>query len=685
MITHTSLRALVTALAVTPAFALPSFAQDGTGTPTDSTTYSTYGAFIGTVTLGESLRGIQTDTATSETEISQEELDARQASTLAELLGTIPGVTLSNAASPQGSSINIRGLGADAGTYGSNTKVSVVIDGVAKGQEELYRQGSLLTMEPELFKSVRVVRGPGESFRFSSGAIGGTVEATTKDAADFLDDGDTFALRQKLAYESNGDGALSSTILAWAPDDKLDVLAFYGYRKNGDYTDGTGTEQADTGFELPSAMLKLKYHATDELSVTASISKSQNRLKDVSYDYIGSLFPVRVDADIEDTTALLALGYNPFSTDLVNLTAKLTYSDELISNVSDTTSSDIYNADNRTKGLAFTVENTALFATGAVDHSVLTGIEIGKRTRSSISDTGTNAGSTPGGTDEYVALYATDEMTFGALTLTPQLRYEHQTLTSRDNEDPYRGVPGPADGTSFKKDALVGAFSARYAVTDRFAVFGTLAYNENLPILDDLRSDLITTSEKATTVEVGASYDASDVFGAGDRLRAKLTGFKTHVWDNTTYTTASFAYGDVIDLKGLEFEASYATAAYYVDFNASMTRGEWGNGEDFNNAPADTAQLTLGKRVFDNRLNLSTEILHGWSNSRTTGTDGATAPSDGYTTVGLSAAYIPNNGWAEGVEFRASVDNLFDEDYRPYLSSRTAPGRNVTLSLTKTF
>lgn len=676
MTTQTSLRALMTALAIAPVFVTSAIAQDAD---------TSFGDFIGTVTLGESLRGIQTDTATSETEISQDELDARQASTLAELLGTIPGVTLSNAASPQGSSLNIRGLGADAGTYGSNTKVSVVIDGVAKGQEELYRQGSLLTMEPELFKTVKVVRGPGESFRFSAGAIGGTVEAVTKDASDFLTDGDTFAVRQKLSYETNSEGVMSSTILAWAPDDKFDVLAFYGYRKTENYTDGSGTEQADTAFELPSRLLKFKYSPSDELSLTASVSKTQNHLEDVSYDYIGSLFPARVDADIEDTTAYLALNYNPVDNDLLNLTAKLTYSDELIENVSDTVSSDIYNADNRTERLAFMVENQAIFSTGSVDHSVLTGIEIGKRTRTSISDTGTNAGSTPGGTDEYVALYATDEMVLGNLTLTPQLRYEHQVLTSIDNEGLYRGAAGIPDGTEFEKDAFVGAVSARYALTDSFAVFGTLAYNENMPILDDMRSTLISTSEKATTLELGVSYDAVDVFAQNDALKAKLTGFKSRVWDNTTYTNASFATGDEIDLEGLEFEASYVNTAFYMDFNASMTRGTWAGGEYFNNAPSDTAQLTLGKRFLDDQLNLAVEAKHAWANALTTGTSGATAPSDSYDVVGLTASYSPTSGMMEGIEVRASVNNLFDKTYQSYLSSRPAPGRNLTLSLAKTF
>ncbi|MFV0491687.1 MAG: TonB-dependent receptor domain-containing protein [Pseudorhodobacter sp.] len=668
MKTRTTLGASAAMMLAVQALATSTAAQDG---------------LLGTITLEESLRKVATETATPKTVVEQEELDARQASTLAELIGTVPGVTLSNAATPQGSAVNIRGLGADAGTYGSNSKVNLVIDGVPKGQEEIYRQGSLLTMEPELFKEITVIRGPTESFRFSAGAIGGTIEAVTKDAADFLNDGDSFAFRLKTGYETNGNGRLATGILAFAPDDRLDVIGFAGYRDSENYEDGDGTEEADTLFRLPSGLIKVKYRLSEDLSLTGSVSRSKNRLRDVNYDYIGSLFPARVNADITDTTAYLALNYDPLGNDFINLTAKLSFSDEEIANISDTVSSDIYNADNRTKTLNFRLENEAVFATGSVDHNLLGGLEIGRRKRSSLTDTGTNSGSAPGGTDEYVALYLTDRMEIGNFTVTPQLRYESQTLTSRGNEAPYRGVPGPLDGTEFKKDAWAGAVSARYAFDNGLALFGTVAYNENLPIIDDLRDptrrDL---PEQATTYEAGFSYAATSLWTAEDNFNAKLTGFDTRIWNNTTYTNPT---SDKIKLHGIEIELSYAHPQFYVDFNASRVRGKWGDGQFFNNAPADTALLRLGKRFMDDQLDLSVEAIHAWSNDRSSDTSGPTAPSASHTVYGLSAAYRPISGPMAGVEFRASVDNLFDESYQPYLSSRPAPGRSLNLSLAKLF
>ena len=48
--------------------------------------------FLGTLELGESKREIQTDTAVPITSIDQEEINDRQANTVAELIDTVPGV-----------------------------------------------------------------------------------------------------------------------------------------------------------------------------------------------------------------------------------------------------------------------------------------------------------------------------------------------------------------------------------------------------------------------------------------------------------------------------------------------------------------------------------------------------------------------------------------------------------------
>ncbi|MEL6488160.1 MAG: ligand-gated channel, partial [Pseudomonadota bacterium] len=49
------------------------------------------GEFLGELTLGQSKREVQTGTATPLTTIKQEEIDDRQANTIAELIDSVPG------------------------------------------------------------------------------------------------------------------------------------------------------------------------------------------------------------------------------------------------------------------------------------------------------------------------------------------------------------------------------------------------------------------------------------------------------------------------------------------------------------------------------------------------------------------------------------------------------------------
>jgi hemoglobin/transferrin/lactoferrin receptor protein len=51
----------------------------------------------------------------------------------------------------------------------------------------------------------------------------------------------------------------------------------------------------------------------------------------------------------------------------------------------------------------------------------------------------------------------------------------------------------------------------------------------------------------------------------------------------------------------------------------------------------------------------------------------------------LRATYVPQQGVLEGTEIRLGIENVLDTQYQPYLSTRSAAGRNFKLTLAKTF
>ncbi len=634
--------------------------------------------FLGTISLGKSKREVATDTATAVTEIDSREIADRQAGTMAELIDSVPGVTLVNGATAQGSGINIRGYGANS-TYGTDQKVLIQVDGVTRGSEELYRIGNQLFTDPALYKEVEVIRGTVGSFEYGSGVVGGVVRLETKDASDFTGGTPGFAYRQTFEFQSNGAGLTASSILAWQPTEKLEFLLSHTRRTLGTQSDGDGNliNPAANDVDDPSwlAKARLTFGDNDEHSLTASYTSTESTEYDVPYDSFGTTTFGNVDREVNSETFMLRYGYNPLGNDLIDLTAQLSYANEEILQTAVIPGTPLLDADHQYETTTLTLKNRARFDTGALGHSLVTGVELINRKR-------LNASSAPGGEDDRWAVFAVDEIQIGeAWTVTPALRYESSTI---------QGSTAPNDGR-YSNDALMGGLSLRYAFGNGWSVFGSAAYTEVLPPIDDLDNIArVTQSEKSRTYEIGAAYERRDAFRAGDSLSFKINAYDTKLWDVTSFVSTTIVGGipvftdlDEINTQGIEIEASYALEnGLYMDANLNIADGSETTAaqieQDWRNLAANSARLTLGKR-FGETYDFSWEAVAA---------DDITVNgvrSSGYVTHNLRATIAPQSGVWAGTEFRIGVENLFDKQYQPHLSTRAATGRNVKLTLAKTF
>ncbi|CAN0574554.1 unnamed protein product, partial [Ectocarpus sp. 12 AP-2014] len=447
-----------------------------------------------------------------------------------------------------GSGINIRGFGANS-TYGTDQKVLVLIDGATTGAEELYRIGNQLFTDPQLYKEVSVNRGTIGSFEYGSGVIGGVVRLETKDASDYTGGEVGFRFRQVLEGSSNGEGFVTSSTLAWQPTEQAEFLLNYTLRDQNDQESGDGETIGNSAFKLPSYLIKGRYTFGNdgEHAITASYNDSYSSERDVPYDSFGTSDGIfgNVDRDIHTRVAGLKYEYNPIGNDIINFSANLTYSDQEIDQEYVPGSSPLappggfptVNADQRYETTKLTLKNVSYFRTGAVSHDLRTGVEFIRRDR-------LEAESAPGGTDDRVAIFAVNDMSYGGFTVTPAIRYETQKLEGT-------GTFVPQD---YDNDALMGGLSLMYEFSSGFAVFGSAAYTESLPILDDLGTPVFMTQpEKATTFEGGVSYAKGSIFSEGDVVRAKVNVYQTGIWDVTSYLNVGH-----IDMQGVEAEASYA-------------------------------------------------------------------------------------------------------------------------------
>ncbi|MEQ9259488.1 MAG: TonB-dependent receptor [Roseovarius sp.] len=680
--THSTARSLKgsTALALAWLIAAPACAQTA-GEPA---------GFLGTITLGESKREVRTDTAEAVTEIDETEIKDRQAGTIAELIDSVPGVALVNGATAQGSGINIRGFGANS-TFGTDQKVLIQVDGVTRGSEELYRIGNQLFTDPALYREVEVIRGTVGSFEYGSGVVGGVVRLETKDASDFTGGVPGWAFREALEFSTNGEGVTHSGILAWQPTARAEFLLGHTHRKLGIQEDGNGLpiNPASGGVDDPSYLAKARFRFGDmeQHSLTASYTSTRSTETDVPYDSFGLTNFGNVNRATSSETAMLRYGFDPVGNDLVNLTFQISHADEEIiqSPVNPFPPNPLLDADHRYQTTTATLKNTALFDTGRVAHELVTGVEYIHRDR-------LDANSAPGGEDDRWAVFAINEMRIGdAWTITPALRYEASDLT---------GSTPPLNGR-FSKDALMGGLSLRYAFGNGLSLFGSAAYTEVLPPIDDLDTlSRITTSEKSRTFEIGAAYARQDAFRPGDRLSLKADVYDTELRDVTSFVVNAappfppgpplFEELDRVALRGLEIEGSYAMeSGFYADLNANIVEGDEYPGplavanlgivsQDWRGLAANSLRLTLGKRIRDT-YDLSWEAV---------AQDDITVngvKSEGFLIHNLRATIAPKEGVWEGTELRLGIENLFDRAYQPHLSTRPAPGRNFKMTLAKTF
>ena len=659
--------------------ALPATAQDDPG-------------FLGTLVIGGGKRDLSFGTAVSRTVVGEQEIKDRQASTVAQLIDSVPGVTLVNGTTPQGSGINIRGFGANT-TFGSDQKIAILVDGASVGSEELYRIGTQLFTDPFLYKNVEVLRGTIGSFAYGSGIVGGVVRLETKDASDFTGGVPGFGGSQTLEFSSNGEGFTSSTNLAWMPSERVEFLLNYTYRDQNDLEDGDGDTIGNSAFNTPSWLAKGRVHfgEAEAHSLMFSHSRTVADDKDVPYDQFITTADAfgRVDRKTDTRQTVLEYRFDP-ANEAVDLRANLSYADQEIESSYIPGSSPLEgspffpqiqglaDADHRYETTKLTVSNRGLFQTGMIEHDMLAGFEVSRRERADMP-------SAPGGTGDRYALFVVNEMGIGQVTVTPALRYENSRIESAV---PLAGVPD-----SYDQDALMGGLSLAYDFGNGLSVFGSAAYTEGMPLIDDLGTSAtaqrrIDMTEKSRTYEIGAEYSGADVFAAGDLLTVRGNLYDTKLYDITSYTAASDPTLDLdrVETQGLELEASYALQnGVYFDLAGNVARGDevepGGNNLDWRNNPSDRLQLTVGK-TWDARFDLSWEVVHAADRKNSFNQD---LPE--ITLHNLRGTWRPEEGWLEGAEVRLGVENLLDEDYVQHLSvaARKAPGRTFKLSLSKAF
>ncbi len=661
------------------------------------------------------------DTPQSVTVVNQEDLDTDQPQTAGEMLRDIPGVNTSGADRVFGQTFNIRGIGAPE-SANEEGRIIITVDGANKFYEQ-YRMGGLFT-DPELYKQVEVLRGPASSTLYGSGAIGGVINFTTKDASDFIADGQQGALRLKGGFNSNVNGWLGSVILAQRIGEAAEFLLAGNYRRSDPYLTGAGTAVRSSDFSAWSGLAKGTFKVGDEGKLRVSYQHWDSNADDQDYAQVGTSTTFgTVDRHVVDKTAVVSYE-NPVSdNDWIDLKIAASFSDTTVRQT-DASGNPMFGLTCATSTLfcdttygyqtwQFDARNTAEWHGDKWDNFLTFGWQTAYQIRTAAP---TTVGGTPGaiafhpeGTDFKTGIYVQNEFIWDdRLTIIPGMRVDWRTLT-----------PGAGTGVTARDSdtAFSPKIAAHYRFNDYIAIFGSFAHTERFPVLDEVFStggsgsvfmpSLNLRKERANNYELGFALSGYDMVQDGDSGQLKVTGFFNDVTDLIAFNPAIVSarggppvvntvpgYVNIgrAQIYGFEIEGAYeadyvfARAGYSYVMGRDLTNG----GFLTSIAPHELA-ITLGGKVPQHDLRFGWKARFVAAPQDPARRSATTLPAGSATSRHALAfnvhdvflSWTPQEGTFQGWEAHAGIDNVFNADYKEFLHNDFAKGRTFKVSLSK--
>lgn len=615
--------------------------------------------------------------------IDEESINQRQATTLGELLEDVPNVEFSDPTNPFIQKPSLRGLGPD--------QTIVTIDGARQNYSSKSGIGSSPTqIDPDMLKSVEVLRGPSSALH-GSGGMGGVIAMTTKDASDLLEPGENFGARLKAGYQSASDQLMQS-LAVYARDDTFDILAQGTYRDFGD-VETTNTSPSRSTIQRDGhskgGLVKLTARPTDEQRISLGYNYSEGRF--ASTDSVSTF---RQDEHrVVGTYAL-----RPEDTPWLDLKATLQtgwrengYLNDVPRDLEDTFTS-----------YGGTVQNTSRFGFGDVMRNALTyGVDYYIDHQEG-TDAGEPDPARPDATGKDLGLFIQNEMgLFDFLTITPALRYTSYSRASDSDlaEDQQEGEVTPK-------------LTVQAAVCPWLDVFGSYAHSYRPPSLDEIyyamdypmpwgamrvlpNPDL--RPETARTWETGFNLSFDGVFTANDPLRVKGVYFYEDIEDlieaqmtkGPTVPPFNEIHYQSINIGkvhrfGYEMQADYTydrlmlSAAYGKAIGRDKETGHRAGGSP------DKVALRAAYLFPQWDLTVFWKSRFVAAHKTYSVFDDEEKTYNPYATHGVGLTWEPTIEELEGFRLDFGVDNVFDAHYRTYEGGYDV-GQNYKLTLTYTF
>ncbi|UNK26087.1 TonB-dependent hemoglobin/transferrin/lactoferrin family receptor [Serratia plymuthica] len=596
--------------------------------------------------------------------------ESQTATSAADMLRRVPGITVNGTGRSNGQDVSMRG-------YGKNG-VLTLVDGIRQGTDTGHIGGTFL--DPALVKRIEVVRGP-SALLYGSGALGGVIAYETVDAADLLLPGHDTGFRV-YGTAGSGDHSLGMGASAYGKTDNLDGLLSFGTRDVGDLRQGNGFD-APNDETINNLLAKGTWKIDDAQSLSGDLRYYNNSAREPKNpqdpDYSSSN-PMTNRSTIQRDAAL-SYKVKPLDQAWLDADVKV-YTSEVKINAHNAASTDELRK--QTTNGAKLENRTRLFADSFASHLLTYGSESYQQKQ----HPGGATTSFPQAKINFASGWMQDEIT---------LRDIPVTLLAGTRYDNYKGSSQGHDDVDADKWSSRGALT--YSPTDWLMLFGSYSQAFRAPTMGEMYNDSRhfpgnywvpnpnLRPETTSTAEYGFGLRFDDLLMAGDNLQFKASYFDTDAKDYISlYVTRTQTSSQNISrakIWGWDTSLSYQTQWFNWDLAYNRTRGKdksrngelnGNSGEWLSDINPDTVTSSLDIPLGE------TGLSTGWVATfaeRATRVETGTAEQGGY---GVNDFYLSYKGRErlQGVTTTVVLGNAFDKEY---YSPQGIPqdGRNAKL------
>ncbi len=667
--------------------------------------------------VGAGEEKIATDTPQAVTVVNQDDIDREQATTTEDMIRAVPGVTMVGSDRVLGQAFNIRGIGVTENSA-EQSRIVVTVDGAPKFNEQ-YRMGAFFS-DPELYKSVEILRGPASSTLYGAGALGGVIRFVTKDASDLIEDGKRGSVKLKGSYATNGNSALGSVTWAHRFSENAETLVMGNYRRADDFTLAGGGVLNGSRFDAWSGLAKATFRFGDnnEQVIRASYQRWNSYGEDQPYVQTSTEAAFgTLDRLVVDDTVVLSYENPASDNPWLDLNVSLSYSNTLNSQKGhiagpptsfapgmppmpvvstgpgDTGSTAILNdTDYAYQTYQLKADNTMEWKGERWENYLTYGLQGSVQNRIAGRPAGTAAlRSHPEGVEGKVGAFVQNEYIFDErFTLIGGVRVDYHNMT------PAAGIPG---ANVVNGVAVSPKIAALYHFNDNFGIFGSVAHTERFPTLDELFTYTATRTvslglgkESSNNYELGFVTTGYNIGGGSNAISAKVTAFYndlTGLIASTGTMGAAFTGQphfiniNASHIYGAELEGAFESDYFYSRLAYAHVIGEnTATGAALSSVPQNVVTLTLGGLYEPWALDYGARARIAQAGAFTAA---GTGTADPWSTVDLYASWKPKEGTFRNTEVQFAVENLFNADYRENLSSDRSKGRTFKITLAKAF